>query len=320
MANNISRKEYLKDFENLKKEIIKFSNNIGHFPAYKDFRKYDYSLLSYIYLFGYNLGRLRKEFGFEAKKNCVFCGKEIIDKTKRHHRMFCGYKCQYSYRKKEYIKKASLWKRLNTEKLILSRKKYSEKNKDKIKEIARIYHQRPEIKEKDKIRAREYGRRPEIKIKRKKYRGANMERERKVRKIWKIKNRKRIADYIRIKNATDPYFNLKHRLRRRLHKALTTYTKTGEIRKSDEYGIDYHETIKKLENDYGKKLTMEYLKGKDIEHTIPLHKFNLNNLEELKRAFGPENTSLMQKELHLKKTSKENSELFSQQAKEINFM
>lgn len=97
---------------------------------------------------------------------------------------------------------------------------------------------------------------------------------------------------------TDPQFNLKERLRARLRKALRLYSKTGKIAKSKDYGVDYDAIIRNLGACPG--VLEEY----HIDHIKPLVLFDLNDLEQIKLAFAPENHQWLRKEENLKKSSK----------------
>jgi len=100
------------------------------------------------------------------------------------------------------------------------------------------------------------------------------------------------------RRATDEPWRLKQNLRSRLYVAFRDYSTTGKLRKADEYGIDY-------------KAIIEYLgpmpkDGKDyqIDHIIPLSRFDFNDLEQIKLAFSPENHQFLTAEENLKKGNK----------------
>jgi hypothetical protein len=71
------------------------------------------------------------------------------------------------------------------------------------------------------------------------------------------------------------------KLRTLVYIAFKKYSTTGKIMKSREYGIDYEAIINYL----GPQPSTDY----EIDHIKPLSSFNLNNLNEIKQAFAPEN-------------------------------
>ncbi len=89
--------------------------------------------------------------------------------------------------------------------------------------------------------------------------------------------------YTKEKRKEDKQYLLKCRLRRSVCDALRIYTTTGKIMTSKKYGINYKAIIKYL-SPFPKNINKYH-----IDHIIPLSKFDLNNLEQVKRAFAPEN-------------------------------
>ncbi len=162
-------------------------------------------------------------------------------------------------------------------------KEYTQKlkNKERANERARKYSQRPEVKMRDKkynqrlevkARVREYCKRPEVKKKKKKY-----------NKEYFKNHREQINKRLKKKWRTNKNFNIRMRLGNLLRCALNRYTKTGKVKTSKKYGINY-------------KAIMEYLKpfpedlsNYEIDHRKPLCSFNLEDSEEIKKAFAPEN-------------------------------
>ncbi len=86
-----------------------------------------------------------------------------------------------------------------------------------------------------------------------------------------------------MRRKTDKKYAIIDRLRRSLNHALTKYSKTGKIVSSKKYGIDWHNIIKGIEP------FPEDIKKYEIDHIKPLHSFNLDNKEEIKKAFDPSN-------------------------------
>ena len=81
----------------------------------------------------------------------------------------------------------------------------------------------------------------------------------------------------------DSQFAVAVRLRNLLYQALKTYTKNGKTFSSKKYGIDYNKLIEQL------KPFPKNIETLNIDHIKPLCSFNLENIEEIKKAFAPEN-------------------------------
>jgi len=96
----------------------------------------------------------------------------------------------------------------------------------------------------------------------------------------------------------DEEFSIIRRLRWRVRDAFKSYLKTGKIRKTDEYEINYKEIIAYLGNCPGN------LCDYHIDHIKPISKFDFNDPEQIKLAFAPENHQWLTKEENLKKSNK----------------
>lgn len=93
----------------------------------------------------------------------------------------------------------------------------------------------------------------------------------------------------------DPYFALVNRLRARVRRAFSYYAKRGKFLKSKEYGIDYEAIIKHIGPCPGNQ------KDYHVDHIIPLSMFDFNDLEQIKKAFAPENHQWLKAEQNLVK-------------------
>lgn len=93
----------------------------------------------------------------------------------------------------------------------------------------------------------------------------------------------------------DTQFRIKTRLMTALNGALRKYTKTGKIMSSKKYGIDYGAIIKHLGE------PPDYENNYDIDHIKPLSKFDLNDPEQVKQAFAPENLRWLKHKWNIKK-------------------
>jgi len=84
----------------------------------------------------------------------------------------------------------------------------------------------------------------------------------------------------------DPYLRKVDNLRRRLSVAMRVYTKTGKIRTSREYGIDYKKIIEHLmENRPEGVIDSDLFNSRKwhIDHIMPLSKFDLNDPVHVKK-------------------------------------
>lgn len=149
------------------------------------------------------------------------------------------------------------------------------------------YNRRPEIREKYRLRMIKYRREHHEEWKEKHRLQQRKYKDRRRSHVKEYNSRPEVRERIRqrerwfLKN--DPKYAIEDRLRRSLHHALTKYSKTGKIMSSRKYGINWKEIIESL------KPFPEDLKKFEIDHKIPLHTFNLNNPEEVKKAFSSDN-------------------------------
>lgn len=208
-------------------------------------------------------------------KKCEFCGTNF--KAKLEKKRFCSRSCL-------------LKKYFEDPKKREERKEYhrnylnNSKNKNRLKEWRKNYRQRPDIKEKNRILA------------------VTKYRERR-KKYWedygkRLEVRSRINEKDRIRRKIDKKYAIMDRLRRSLNHALTKYSKSGKIMNSKKYGIDWKKVVSNL------KPFPKNIKRYEIDHIKPLHSFNLENKEEIKKAFDPSNLQWLTIEENRKKSGK----------------
>ncbi len=162
------------------------------------------------------------------------------------------------------------------------------------------------LKERKKQQNKEYYQRPEVKERKRKYYQENKEKILKRVKKYDLRFKKRKRKYMRkymncyIKNRRNNDLNYATGLRLRaiVNKALKTYSKTGKIMSSRKYGIHYKKIIEHL------KPFPKNVKEYHVDHIIPLSSFDLNNPEQIKKAFAPENHQWLTAEENQKKGSK----------------
>ena len=164
------------------------------------------------------------------------------------------------------------------------------------------YNRRPEIKEKYRLRIKEYRiSHPEWKEKHRILAGTKYREKR--REYWKdygrrLEVRARINEKDRMRRKVDKEYVIADRLRRSLNHAMNKYSKTGKIMSSKKYGIYWEEIIESL------KPFPENLMNFEIDHIIPLCKFDLTKNEEIKKAFSPSNLQWLTKEENRRKSAK----------------
>jgi len=181
-------------------------------------------------------------------------------------------KYMHDYNKKrmlneEQIKKESERKRnyyINNKEKVLSRnKKWMNNNDEKFKEYLKRYYEEPNHIEKRKENSKKW----QEKIGKKEYL--------KKKRIWENDKRN-----------NDLNFRMKKNLRIRVLQAFQKYSKTGKIRKSKDYNIDYDKIIRKLvleiPEDFNKKTYQ-------MDHIKPCCAFDLTNQKEIEECFSPDN-------------------------------
>lgn len=192
----------------------------------------------------------------KKRKFCKLCGKEIFDgcNSRQYHPECAKIKQNHYYRE---------WRRKNPEKSRQTTNNYMERNREKIKD------------------RREKWRRSKGIIDRKTYL-RNKEKSEEEKKETKRKWEKN-------KMINDKEFKIINLLRHRVRASFRAYTKNGKVMKSIKYGIDYQSIIEYL------KPFPKNIKNYHIDHIRPLVNFNFINedgstdLEEVKKAFAPEN-------------------------------
>lgn len=226
-----------------------------------------------------------------------------------------------SFNKKEWSKQ---YHKENKVKIREQSKKYKKDNKSKISEWNKEYNQRPEVK----LRVKEYYSNPKVKAHKKEidraYHKNNIKKIKEKKGEYYQKNRKDVLEKCgkyqqenkekrnlncRKRMINDWNFIISKRLRNRLRKCFLGYTKTGKIKSSKLYGVDFKAIIEHL------KPFPEDRENYHIDHIRPLCSFEFcnedgtTNLEEVGKAFAPKNHQWLTAKENMSKNGKYNGEV-----------
>ncbi len=170
----------------------------------------------------------------------------------------------------------------------------------RIKQKAKEYNQRPEVKLrvkewwKNNFRSRKEYDKEYDKEKYKEWREKYKIKE--YMKIWNQTNSQKRLAYKRTKKARqqrnknrnlrkkqNPEWDIQEKIRCHLTRVIISYSIKGKIKQSCEYGINYQAIIEHL------KPFPKDIENYHIDHIIPLSLFDFNKSEHIKIAFKPEN-------------------------------
>ncbi len=264
-TSNMKLKDILDTYEN------KSNRQVSFIIKKRELKKY-----------GLSVGDV-KELEFSLKK---IKGKKIFkcEKCKKFYSGFlndsspfvCG-SCEEEIIKKE-IRRVEI-------------KRREQKQKEYNKKYILEYNKKPE----NIIKRKEYHQRLDVKKKRMEYEKENKEIIQKRKKEYM---KKYMNGYIKNRRKNDLGYAIGLRLRASLNLALKKYSETGKIMSSKKYGIDYKGIIEHL------KPFPKDIENYHIDHIKPLSSFNLNNSEEVKKAFDKNNLQWLTIEENRKKGSK----------------
>lgn len=235
------------------------------------------------------------------EKVCLLCGKKFKTDKRHSYQNYCSHYCNkkhYREKHREEIKEKKardfLLIKKNPEKLKALRERtriseirYRKKHRDLINSRGRTRYQSP----KGIIYYKEYYKKnkPRFSLNAKQYNKNNRD-----------KINKRYRKYNNQKYNEDKNYNIKKRLRGSLRKKFNRYVETGKTKPAKYYEVDYEAIINFL------KPLPKNQKDYQIHHIKELSSFSFTNkdgspnLEEIKKAFAPENHQLLTIEKHRK--------------------
>lgn len=163
------------------------------------------------------------------------------------------------------------------------------------------YNRRAEIREKYRIRIREYRKtHPEWREKHRILQAKYAEKYRARKKQYYQREDVKLAINERNKwrRKNDAQFAIADRLRRSLRHALEKYSDKGKVMSSRKYGLDWRAVINNL------KPFPTPLEDFEIDHIIPLHSFDLEDINQVKLAFSLGNLRWLTRSENRKKGGK----------------
>ncbi len=196
--------------------------------------------------------------------------KDVIAKENKRHNIY------YSEHKEILNKKAKKYRERNKVRIAEHNKEYRLNNKIELTKRKAEYYKKNAAAINE--RAHQY---------RKNNQSHVLERD---HRIYRNKDKDELRAYRRKYHRAQRQNNtdvaIKQRLRAIVRIGLNKYSKTGKIMLSKKYGIDYKAIIEYL----GPHPNIPGIKGDfHIDHIIPLSAFDLNDPEQIKLAFAPEN-------------------------------
>ncbi len=247
-------------------------------------------------------------------KQCKNCNKNFI--PTQQFRKYCSKKCS--------SKASEIWANNNQDKMKLSRKLYSLKNKEKMDKASKRFRSSEEGKKYYKSYNKKY--RLENKEKISKYRIENKDKNKEQQKITKIKNkdkynetnrryvernRNRIND-VKSKWAKKRRHNdIIYKLTQKLRSDLRRIKKQNRVNKNNKgalnlIGISLEEFKIYIEKKFKPGMTWENhgLYGWHIDHIKPVTRFDLTKSGEMEKCFHYTNLQPMWAKENLRKSNK----------------
>ena len=208
------------------------------------------------------------------------------------------------------------WYKKNRKVILKKRKKYNKDNKEIISKKGKEYRNDPKVRKRQKEYGKNYRKnnrviiresdrknyrenKYEILKRNKEYRINNKEKISKQKKEYRKEYESRIEYKLRRNNnrkqrrKIDKDYLIKDRIRSNFYLSLKKYSETGKIKSLENYGINMKAIIEHL------KPFPEDVGNYEVDHIIPLAKFNHNDHEQIKKAWLPSNLQWLRKEINL---------------------
>ena len=177
----------------------------------------------------------------------------------------------------------------------------------KRKAYKKEYNQKPEVKaRRNKLNSRiesvskrkEYNQRSEVKARKRKYISKLEVKAKRKEYLNKPEVKNKINERDRKRRKNNESFNLQNNLRSHFSKSLKLYSETGKIMPIKKYDVDVKAIIEHL------KPFPKDIENYEVDHIIPLSKFDHNNLEQVRRAWTPKNHAWLLKGANRRKGNK----------------
>ncbi len=211
----------------------------------------------------------------KARRKILRQGHEVKDYRKAYQqRSYVKAKAKSYHQNPENIARQEVYR--NTPEVKVYRKAYHKKYiqrtdvKARLKASQKVYQEDTDVKAKANVYNKEYNLLSKVKACKKEY-----------QQRTETKHKKNLRDKKRRK--TDTQFRIRSNLRSRFSSALNHFTKTGKIKTSKQYGINYQSIIQHLQP-FPNDIHLYH-----IDHIRPLCSFDLEDSEQIKEAFSPSN-------------------------------
>ena len=235
------------------------------------------------------------------KINCHYCNK-LFEKKTNTKRLYCSNQCirkmdtKRDWNRKKYLLKTDPKFR---EHYYLVRKKWLEKNKDKLiqyrkkieskesyqkkrKLYLKKYYSNPKNKEKRLKWYKEWSKRDYVRQKKLDYKKRNREHIRKQSCEYakRPEVRARIRNQVRQRLKTDPIFLIKYRLRTRFYQYVKRGLAKKQVKTSELIGCDWKYLKNHLQKRFKKGMNWQNFGEWHIDHIKPMAHFNLLDVKQ----------------------------------------
>lgn len=218
-----------------------------------------------------------------------------------------GYNCKFADMTNE--QKYAYWAELKRRKPEHYRevyRKWSAKNREKIRAKQRRYYHKDLVKSREKQRVKSFRFKERISAYGKKWREENKDRIRLTGKAYREKNRAAIHERIRVWTNKREKTNLGFLIMRRMRARTFYAVKTQNAKKPTGFGYDSGTLMAHLEKQFRPGMTWQNYgrRGWHIDHIIPCAEFDLTNPDHFKQCFALENLRPLWEQENIQKSDK----------------